>query len=190
MTSVSFEAAEPRSDFLVDVRQTPPDRPTKRVSLSALSLNRVGTMTSLPGDDELAAMRAHAAAYGANYLLVERLDTPWRRVFYGTGLKLSSDGTGVATECLHAGFKAVVEDVVQSAGQCLAEMQRARRSLRASVSATLEIDSFGGLMRIRHDEGSSRDSLVRRCLVQPAVKADYGSHGNYSCTTKVKLELQ
>jgi hypothetical protein len=190
MVSVSFEPVEPRSDFLVDVRESVPDRPTKRVSLSVLQLSSVGSMAPLPSEGDLAKMRSYAANYGANYLFVERLDTPWRRAFYATGMKFSSTEEGRAPECLHEGFMNAVEDVVQSTGRCLAEMQRARRSLRATVAATLVVDSFGGLMRIVHDEDSSRDSLVRRCLTRAAVKGDYGPHGNYTCTTKVRLELQ
>ena len=188
--SLSYDALDDRPAFLVEVKLETPALPTVPVSQSVVAVDPGAPLPAMPANSLLDPMREEAAKRGANFLLVERFDTRWRRVYYGTGLKLSERPKGPVKACKQADAVEIRDRVVAKAGRCLQELSRTRPSLRARIDATLLIDAFGGLKKIVHRSGSSVDGQVRGCLLKPAAKASYGRSGGYTCELSVQLEMK
>jgi len=188
--NISYDPLEPRSDFLVEVKTEAPQRSVQTVSQSIALADPSGSMPQMPSADTVTAMRKAAAARGANYLLIERLDTRWRRAYFGTGLKLSATSAGEAPACSHGGAIEAKADVVKATGRCLQALKTSRTSLRAKVLAKLNIDASGGLKSIDHEDNSSKDALVRQCLMKAGAKQSYGVSGAYVCSITIDMELQ
>ena len=188
--TLSYDSLDQRPAFLVEVKLAPPAQPTVSVSQSVVAMDPGAPLPAMPANSILAPMREEAAKRGANFLLIERLDTRWRRVYYGTGLKLSQSQEGALKACAHTGAVESRDRVVAQAGRCLQDLSRTRPALRARIDASLVIDAFGGLKGIVHRADSSRDGQVRSCLLKPAAKASYGRSGDYTCELSVQLELK
>ena len=188
--SLSYSPIDVRPDFLVEVKTAPPAKSTKVVNLSVVAIDPGGPMASIPVEGIVSAMRKAAAERGAHFLLVEKLDSRWRRVYHGTGLKLSPANEAEITRCEHTEAQEALADVVKAAGRCLQGLSRSRPSLRARLQAKLIVDGFGGLKSVQHQPGSSLDAMVRRCLLKPAARATYGLSGRYFCELSVDVELK
>ena len=185
-----MDPVEKRPAFLVEVTSSPPDRPTRTVSLSVVPADPRGAMPDLPEPGQVASMRSEAAHHGANFLLIERLDTRWRRVFYGVGLKLDPNGDTAPHGCGMEEAAPALGKVKKKAKQCIASLRTSRPRLRATINATLHIDPFGRLKAIQHADDSSRDSMVRNCMTKPAARMSFGAHRGYSCTIPLTLTVE
>ena len=64
--------------YLVQLVDAPPGASSVRVSLSIRQYSPSEPMAESLSEEELEGMRAYAAARGAERLLVERVETPWR----------------------------------------------------------------------------------------------------------------
>jgi hypothetical protein len=190
LQSVSYGGGEPRQPFLVQIVEDRPKRATETVSLTVAELDPAGTMTDRPGVGVRGFMLKAAARAGAHFLLLERLDTRWRRAFYATGLRLKEGATNTVPECTHIAYEPAAQAVLVQAGNCLRDLKRQRPSLVGVLGYTITVDAFGRAKRALPAEDSSRDTQMQKCLLRPVFKADFGQPGTYGCNAELRLELQ
>jgi hypothetical protein len=190
LQSMTRNAGEGRAPYLVEILDEPNDRATSQVSVSVVTVSTLGPMTKRPNADALAEMRAIAAAAGANFLLIERVDTRWRRAFYGSGLRLSASEETPLTTCQTNTYADTLRTVSKRAGRCLSALSASRKGLSGLVEFTFEVDTFGRVKRALPGRGSTRDSQMQRCLLKPIMRADFGPHDRFRCEGAIRMELQ
>ena len=193
LTHVSYEptTTSGRSAFLVQVVDRVPSRPTRIVSYSVLTVDSEGAMPLRPSAQALASMRAMAASRGANFLLVERVDLPWRRAFFGTGLALVRGKSKPVARCRAPGTAARVSRVFGEIRACLAELKNARPALQARASFEVIVGALGRVKRALPQPGSSRDGAVQRCLLGPIFRAPYPvAPKGYVCSLRFAVDLR
>ena len=183
-------SSELREDFLVKVVDAAPPGSVP-VSLSELSLRPRGPMAKNPRASEVKAMRRFAAAHGATTLVIEAVDTPWRRAFYGEGVRpaRADEEPPVIGTCVHEEALAERRYVGRRIGRCLKELRRGRRALKGQVKVLFEVDTFGKVRRAAVAPGSSRDGAVRRCGLEAVYRAEFGEHSAKGCRLEVEATL-
>ena len=183
---------DPTEPFLVQVLDEPPARAAETVSLSAVVMKPGKPLPEAPDPGEVEAMRRVAADRGANALLIERLDTHWRRAFYGVGLRYLPDGKaapelGTCTQPEAAEGLARAE---RRALRCLAELRKERPALTGRAALVFEVDALGGVRREAAPPEASRDTLVQGCVLEAVLREDFGAPRGFGCRLAIGLDLQ
>lgn len=174
--------------YLVQVVDAAPAEPTKTVSLSTYMLDPAAPPPDLPAPDVLAAMQVAAAARGAEMLYIERVDSPWRRTFYGVGLKRAEADTPVPT-CAGEGVGHIIERLERHATRCLEDLRRSRGALRAHVIVRFQVDAFGDVYRAAATPESTRDTAAQRCVLEPVWRQTYMQPEAFFCALEVEARL-
>ncbi|MGM0576342.1 MAG: hypothetical protein ACQEXJ_11480 [Myxococcota bacterium] len=175
--------------FLVEVVDRMPEEPVSLVSLSVLGLDPEEEPPLRPDEATVETMRRAAAAQGAEMLVLERVVMPWRKAFYGFGIRREEGGISprdVAT-CEHPEAREGLEDARDDAEDCLAEVKQARPAVSGRVVVTFQVDAFGSVYRAAASPDSSRDSQVRRCALRSVVKGDFGDHTGLLCSMEMEV---
>ena len=188
-------ALSPTEPFLVQVVERPPDRPARRVSVSVANLSRATPAPPTPDAATREAMRAQAGARGAQVLVLSRLDTPWRKAFYGVGYRYLPAGAGLGDEhgppppCDQPAAEEAVDDARAEALRCMEEARGARPALAGWVEVVFDVDAFGDVMRAAATPASSRDGALQRCALRAVFHQDYGHPEAPVCRGTLRAEL-
>jgi len=188
-------APPPTEAFLVQVMEHPPTRPARRVSVSVATLSRAVPAPPAPDAATREAMRAQAGARGAQVLVLSRLDTPWRKAFYGVGYRYLPVGAGPGDEsappppCDGPAAVVAVNEARAEALACMREAQRARPALAGRVEIVFDVDPFGDVMRGAATPASSRDGVLQRCALRAVFQQDYGRPRAPVCRGALRVEL-
>ena len=139
----------------------------------------------------LEAMRGHAAQRGAQSLLVERVETPWRKAFYGIGLvrHAEAEPLHVVPPCRGAAFESHLDAVSTRVGRCLRDLKKARPALRGEAAVRMLVDGDGGVYSAGVSPGSSRDGAVRSCLLSETWKGRFGPSSDLLCGAEFAADL-
>ena len=182
---------EHNKPFLVKLIDAAPAKPVEIVSMSVVEREAWAAPQKRPSEDVVATMRRHAGQRGAHYLVIERLDNPWRRAFYGTGLRLLPPGTSTRTirDCTHESAREGAEDAAKRASRCMDKLRRTRPALKGEVAVLLEVDPFGRVRRAVPTPDSSRDTLMRNCALGAVFQQDFGEPGSWGCRVRVEARL-
>ncbi len=175
--------------FLVDVLEAPPSRPTELVSLSVAEWDRDDPLPAQPNEDVVDAMKRVAAAQGAGVLVIERLDTQWRRAFYGLGLRFVEAPPPEPPECTHPEATQALADARRRAQACLALVRQQRPNLQGAVTVAFEIDPFGAARLAATTPDSTRDGQVQACALEAVHRTDFGTPPGLGCRLRLEVAL-
>lgn len=185
--------------FLVQVMERPPARPARRVSISVATLSRAVPAPPAPDAHTREAMRAQAGARGAQVLVLSRLDTPWRKAFYGVGYRYLPPGAQADADddderaapppCGQPDAVEAINDARAEALRCMGEARRARPALEGRVEILFDVDAFGDVMRAAATPASSRDGALQRCALRAVFHQDYGRASAVVCRAALRVEL-
>ena len=191
LQSATFGAAAPKPNdpYLVAVVDAEPKGAFEVVTLSVAERRLQKALPARLDDDAVLEMRKAAAARGATVLLVERLDTPWRKAFYGQGMRPAKVPRKPLPACTHETALAEARDVANTVQRCLAGEKRKRPALKGGMTILFEVDPFGRERRALPSPDSSRDSLVRRCGLKAVQRAEFGTHAGVGCRLNVSATL-
>lgn len=178
------DAVEP---YLVQVTDVAPDAGNERVTLSVWEISAAEPLAERLPEGAAEAMRRHAANHGAQVLWMERLDTPWRKAFYGTGLVRRADAAPLHSvpACEGAEYVDAVARAQRGIQRCLADVGRRRRGLKGQATVVLRVDAFGGVYSAAITPDSSRDGEVQACLMNHAGRQRYGSQDALVCRGEI-----
>ncbi len=177
--------------FLVEVTDALPKPPVALVSVSVVGSGRDGTLPTSLSDNQTASMREAAATYGAEMLVVERVDTRWRRAFYGFGVR-HTDSRGVAfgdVDCAHAGLSGALTEARRRAQRCLERARAARPALRGTLRVIALVDAFGDVYRAAVTPDSSRDGAMHACGLSAAYGTHFSAHETLLCRISFEVTL-
>ncbi len=182
---------EAKDPSLVEVRTTGYDGPTKVVSYSTWDVDPNDELPASVPDDVVADMREQAAAYGADMLLLDRIDDSWRKVWLGLGVKkdASANPTAAVPPCVHNGFDAAREDARQRAIRCVKGVLYEREALRGSIDVLFEVDPEGRVLRAAPSPDSSRDSSFQQCVVGAVHGTSFGRPLGFTCQGRVAVKI-
>lgn len=182
---------DPVEPYLVQVVDQMPDERCVRVSLSALEVATGEKMPPMISEEGLEEMRRHAASRGAQWLWVERVETRWRRAFYGSGLMRQSDAPGLheVPSCSGTEFDEVFALVQRQVARCLRDLKKRRTGLRGEAAIRMLIDGGGRVYGAGISPDSSRDGEVRRCFLAEAWRARYGPMPTLMCAAGFSAAL-
>ncbi|MEC9071988.1 MAG: hypothetical protein VX938_06395, partial [Myxococcota bacterium] len=177
--------------YLVQLVDAPPGEASVRVSLSIRQYSPSEPMAESLSEEELAGMRAYAAERGAESLLVERVETPWRKAFYGTGFapQVGAAALHAVPSCEGAAFQAQMEAVGRRVGRCLRDLKKARPALIGEATVRMMIDGAGGVYSAGVSPDSSRDGEVRNCFLKEAWRGGYGASATLLCGAEFSGKL-
>jgi hypothetical protein len=157
------------------------------VSMTRYEIHPSDTLPTEAPDGVKMEMREEAARAGAESLLIERLNTPWKRAFFGLGLH----GTGAAPpRCEHPAFVDASQDASASIERCLRSLQKKRPALKASMTIMFQVNAFGDVMRAAATPESSRDGQARACGLEAVFKTDFGTPAGFVCRGRVAAATQ
>lgn len=180
------DAKEPS---LVEVRTTGYDGAYKVVSYSTWDVDPNDELPASAPDDVVDAMREEAAAYGADMLLLDRVEDAWRKVWLGLGVKKADSGDRTVPACVQKGFDAAVADARARAARCTKGILYGRPGLRGRVEAVFEIDPDGRVLRAAPTPDSSRDSSYQECVLQAVHATSFGTPIGFSCQGRVAVAI-
>lgn len=178
----------PRDATLVEVRTTGVDGGYRIVSFSSWDVELNESLPADAPDDVVFSMRAAAASHGAERLLLDRWDDPYRKAFYGFGV-VAADAVPVAVDCSHDGFAAVLESVRKQARFCADDLKRQRPGIRGFIEAVFEVDPWGRTLRAAATPASSRDSQLQACVIAPIHDAAWGTPSAFTCKGVINVDL-
>jgi hypothetical protein len=176
--------------FLVEVTDTLPNEPIKYVSLSVILEGRGGFLPAKLEQSEIDDMQRHAIQYGAEILLLERVDMGRRRAFYAFGAKrVEGEGTERQMQtCRHPHAQAALSRAVQATSRCLMSEQKRRHGLQGDLQIIFQVDGFGDVYRAVATPDSSRDTRVQGCGLDAVVTRNFGAHGDVLCQMALNIE--
>lgn len=180
------EAKEPS---LVEVRTTGYEGAYKIVSYSTWDVDPADELPASAPDDVVDAMREEAAAYGADMLLLDRIEDAWRKVWLGLGVKKADTGDKAVPPCVQNGFDAAVADAKARAARCTKGLLYQRSALRGRVDVVFEVDPEGRVLRAAPTPDSSRDSSYQECVLQAVHATSFGTPIGFSCQGRVAVEI-
>jgi hypothetical protein len=174
---------------LVEVRTTGFDGPTRTVSYSTWDVDPNEELPAEAPAGVVEDMREEAANYGADMLLIERVEDDWRKVWLGLGVKKDELAPKEIPVCGQAGFDAAQEDAKRRAANCAQLILSERPQLRGLVSVVFEVDPEGRALRAAPTPDSSRDSEFQECVVGAVHTTTYGEPKGFSCQGRVTVEI-
>jgi hypothetical protein len=177
-----------RDATLVEVRTTGVEGGYRVVSFSSWDVELNETLPAEAPEDVVLSMRAAAATHGAEMLLIERWEDPWRKAFYGLGA-VKADAAPTVPACTHAGFEGVFEGVKKQARTCADALKRERPAIRGTIEVVFEVDPWGRALRAAPTPASSRDSQLQACVVGPIHDAEWGTPESFTCKGTVSVDL-
>jgi hypothetical protein len=183
-------AALPSRDAtLVEVRTTGYEGAYDVVSFSSWDVDLNESLPETAPEDVLFSMRAAAATHGAELLLVERWEDPYRKAFYGVGAAKRDGEPSAVGQCTHAGFDAVMESVRSSARSCAKGIKARRPAIRGVVEAVFEVAPEGDTLRAAATPASSRDSELQACVIGTIYGANWGAPSGFTCKGTITVDL-
>lgn len=185
-------AGEETDLALVQVTMTAPTRPARHVSVSRIDLP-VYDAARRPDEGETQAMREAAAMRGADALVIEVLDTRWRKAIYGLGMAYDKvegpAGDAALSACTHASALAAAKAATEGVQKCLDALAATRKSLKGEVTILFIVDPFGGVRRAAASPSSSRDTQVQACALEAVLETDFGPSEGLGCTLEVSASV-
>jgi hypothetical protein len=182
-----------KAPAVVEVLEAPPERATAVVGLGVAELDTEGPRPQSPSAELVASFRGAAAERGADVVVIELMETRWRRAYYSTMLRYlapgesSSDGPRA---CDHPDTVAALEAARQEAAACLGKAKKDRPGLFGKVTIRFEVDAFGGIRRAAPTPDSTRDTQVQMCILEPLFTGKtYGPAKPFSCRSEVTVEV-
>src|SRR5262245_8969057 len=97
---------DPKDPTLVEVRNTGYDGKAKVVSYSKGDVDPSDELPTEAPEGVVEDMREEAASFGADMLLLERIEGKWRKLWLGTGVKKDEAATSEVPMCTQKGFDA------------------------------------------------------------------------------------
>jgi hypothetical protein len=189
-TSTRPGAALPARDAtLVEVRTTGYDGAYDVVSFSSWDVELNETLPETAPEDVLFNMRAAAATHGAELLLVERWEDPYRKAFYGVGAAKRDGEPAALATCAHAGFEEKLKSVRKSARACAKAIKARRPAIRGVIEAVFEVAPEGDTLRAAATPASSRDSELQACVIEPIYKTNWGDPSGFTCKGSITVDL-
>lgn len=184
--------AAPNDVFLVEVSDHLPPAPYAFVSVSVVVPGRSGHLPERLPDDQVAEMKAYAASFGADQLVIERQETSHRKAFYGLGLRTTDPAGGGLKglpACTHSGYAGSLGAARSRLVSCLTKAQARRPALKGVVRVLLLIDGLGGVYQAAVAPDSTRDGVMRGCGLAAAYETDFGRHGEVLCRAELQASL-
>jgi hypothetical protein len=188
---VKPELQASRDAFLVKIIKVMPTRAVRLVSFASLELDTEGDMPAMPSAGQMASMRGYAGAAGANFLFVERLDLPWRRAFFASGLRLDPKGAvgWALASCDGSGMQSALENAREGALACLKLAAESRPALKGRMEIRFQLDATGKVKRALPDTQSSRDGQIQQCVYQHLFETSYPKPKGALCSGTFKVSL-
>jgi hypothetical protein len=182
-------AGEPRDPTLVEVRTTGYDDPFHVVSHSTWDVDPNGALPETLPEDVMVEMRAEAARRGAEMLLLERLDSEWRKVWLGRGAVKSDTGDGPIEACFHYGFAAHVAEAHERAVSNVKRLLYDRPDVRGQVEVMFEVDATGRAIGAAATPWSSRDGDLQRCVLEAVYATRFGTPEKFGCQWQISVNV-
>jgi hypothetical protein len=180
--SSSAQAIDPT---FVEVRTTGLEGPYDVVSWSAWDVAQTDPLPAAAPEDVVAQMREEAARRGAQALLLERFEDPWRKLWLGLGVVRAPERAGEPakppTPCAQAGFAEALIDAKARAQTCIKRLQFERPQLAGDVQVVFEVDPFGKVLRAAATPDSSRDGQLQACVLGAVHATTFGEPTDWSC---------
>lgn len=169
----------------VEVRTTGLETPYDIVSWSAWDVAQTDPLPTTAPDDVVTQMREEAARRGAQALLLERLEDPWRKVWLGLGVVRAPDRADEPqrppTPCAQPGFAEALRDATARAQTCIKRLQYERPQLAGEVQVIFEVDAFGKVLRAAATPDSSRDGQLQACVLGAVHATSFGEPSDWTC---------
>lgn len=169
----------------VEVRTTGLDVPYDIVSWSAWDVAQTDPLPSTAPEDVVSEMRAEAARRGAQALLLERIEDPWRKVWLGLGVvrapERANEPTKLLAPCAQPGFAEALLDAMARAQTCAKRLKYERPQLAGDVQVVFEVDPFGKVLRAAATPDSSRDGQLQACALGAVHASSFGEPTGWSC---------
>lgn len=174
---------------LVEVRTTGFDGPTRIVSYSIWDVDPSDELPVTAPAQVVSDMREQAAQFGAEMLLLERVEDAWRKAWLGLGVVKDEAGKRVVEPCVHKGFEAAAADAKVRATRCAAGILYERAAIRGSVDVLFEVDPEGNVLRAAPTPDSSRDSELQQCVVGAVHTTAFGRPLGFTCQGHVAVAI-
>lgn len=174
---------------LVEVRTTGFDGPTRVVSYSIWDIDPNDELPAQAPADVVAEMREHAAGFGAEMLLLDRIEDAWRKAWLGIGVVKDEAGKREVAPCVHAGFEAALADAKVRAGRCAKGILYERAALRGAIEVLFEVDPEGNVLRAAPTPDSSRDSELQQCVIGAVHTTTFGRPLGFTCQGRVAVAI-
>jgi hypothetical protein len=181
-------SAAARDASLVEVRQTGFDGAYRIVSFSTWDVDPSETLPAEAPTGVVDDMRSEAAAQGAELLLVERWDDPYRKAYYGIGAIKDALASRDIPTCGQPTFDAAIAAARATAASCVREIRARRPQMRGSVTVAFEIDPDGKTLRAAPTPESSRDSEFQACVVEAVYATEWGAPLQFSCQARIGVD--
>lgn len=169
----------------VEVRTTGLETPYDIVSWSAWDVAQTDPLPATAPDEVVTQMREEAARRGAQALLLERLEDPWRKAWLGLGVVRAPDRANEPQKppnpCAHPGFAEALLDAMARAQTCAKRLKYERPQLAGDVQVVFEVDPFGKVLRAAATPDSSRDGQLQACALGAVHATSFGAPTDWSC---------
>lgn len=174
----------------VEVRTTGLDVAFDVVSWSAWDVAQTDTLPAAAPDDVVSEMRKEAARRGAQALLLERIEDPWRKAWLGLGV-VRVPGRELPQEpptpCAQPGFAEALLDAMARAQTCAKRLKYERPQLSGDVQVVFEVDPFGRVLRAAATPDSSRDGQLQACALGAVHATSFGEPSGWSCQATLMM---
>jgi len=167
-------AGQAQEAYLVQTSDGSPGAGEALVTLSSWDVNPADALPAAAPPEVVEEMRAEAAARGATRLWIERVDTPWRRAYFGLGTRPDAESSAEPVPCAHASFADGIIAASGDADRCLAAIRRERPALRGEITVIFQVDAWGDVMRAAPTPDSTRDGQAQRCALDAVYDASFG----------------
>jgi len=174
---------------LVEVRTTGFEGPTRVVSYSTWDIDPNDELPLAPPDDVVTDMREQAATFGAEMLLIERVEDAWRKAWLGLGVVKDDAAKSEVAPCVHAGFDKALADAKERAIRCGKGILYERPAIRGSIEVLFEVDPEGKVLRAAPTPASSRDSEFQQCVVGAVHTTTFGRPLGFTCQGRVSVAI-
>lgn len=174
---------------LVEVNTTGYSGPTRTVSYSTWDVEPTDELPAEAPVDVVEDMREEAARYGADMLLLERIEDDWRKVWLGLGVKKDELAAKDIPVCGQPGFAEAREDAQSRAVRCTRLILNERPALRGHVEVAFAVDPEGRVLRAAPTPESSRDSAFQECVLGAVHETEFGVPLGFTCQGRVTVSI-
>lgn len=181
-------SATARDPSLVEVRATGFDGAYRIVSFSTWDVDPSEPLPAEAPVGVIEDMRAEAAAQGAEMLIMERWEDPYRKAYYGIGAVKDALASREIPTCGQPTFDAAMTAARATAAACVRELRAHRPQMRGSVTVAFEVDPDGKTLRGAPTPESSRDSEFQACLVDAVYATAWGAPLQFSCQARIGVD--